>query len=84
MPSGRWQAARRPAAAGARARAAQAARNTERRRARVAALGFADLAAYLRVRRVEQGWPVERIQPSWAWGAAGSAPTSTPSRALLH
>jgi hypothetical protein len=27
----------------------------------VAALGFADLRAYLLVRRLEQGWPVERI-----------------------
>lgn len=33
----------------------------ERRRARVAALGFGELAAYLRVRRVEQGWPPARI-----------------------
>jgi hypothetical protein len=24
-------------------------------------LGFGELGAYLRVRRVEQGWPVERI-----------------------
>jgi len=49
------------AAAGARARAVQAARHAERRRARVAALGFGELAAYLRVRRVEQGWPLARI-----------------------
>jgi hypothetical protein len=49
------------AAAAARGRAALAARHAERRQARVAALGFADLAAYLRVRLVEQGWPTERI-----------------------
>jgi hypothetical protein len=30
--------------------------------ARVAALGFGELAAYLRVRRIEQGLPLARIQ----------------------
>jgi AraC-like DNA-binding protein len=49
------------AAAGARGRALQAAHHAERRQARLAALGFADLSGYLRVRRVEQGWPIERI-----------------------
>jgi hypothetical protein len=49
------------AAAAARGRAVLAARHTARRQARVAALGFADLGAYLRVRRVEQGWPIARI-----------------------
>jgi len=49
------------AAAAARRRAAQLERHAARRRARVAALGFADLADYLRVRRVEQGWPLARI-----------------------
>jgi hypothetical protein len=33
-----------------------------RRAARLAKLGFADLAAYLRVRHVEQGWSVKRMQ----------------------
>jgi len=50
------------AAAGSRGRAVQAARHAGRRQARVAALGFAELAAYLRVRRVEQGWPIEQIR----------------------
>jgi hypothetical protein len=49
------------AAAGARARAAEAAHHAERRQARVVALGFGELAAYLRVRRVEQGWPLGQI-----------------------
>jgi hypothetical protein len=49
------------AAAGSRGRAVQAAHHADRRQARVAALGFAELAAYLRVRRVKQGWPTERI-----------------------
>jgi hypothetical protein len=50
------------AAAGARGRAAQAASHTARRQARVVALEFGELAAYLRVRRVEQGWPLAQIQ----------------------
>jgi len=33
-----------------------------RRAARLAELGFADLAAYLRVRHVAQGWPVKRMR----------------------
>jgi len=41
---------------------AGAARHAERRQARVAVLGFGELTAYLRVRRVEQGWPLARIQ----------------------
>ncbi len=28
----------------------------------MAVLGFGELTAYLRVRRVEQGWPLARIQ----------------------
>jgi hypothetical protein len=57
----RTQATVAQAAAGARARAVQAARHAERRRATVAALGFGELAAYLRARRVEQGWPLAQI-----------------------
>jgi hypothetical protein len=57
----RTRATAAQAEAGARARAAVVARHAERRRARLAALGFADLGAYLRVRRVEHGWPIERI-----------------------
>jgi len=33
-----------------------------RRAARLAELGFADLAAYLKTRHVEQGWPVKRMR----------------------
>jgi hypothetical protein len=33
-----------------------------RRVARLAELGFADLAAYLRARHVEQGWSVKRMR----------------------
>jgi hypothetical protein len=33
-----------------------------RRVARLAELGFADLAAYLRARQVEQGWSVKRMR----------------------
>jgi hypothetical protein len=33
-----------------------------RRAARLAELGFADLAGYLRVRYVEQGWSVKRMR----------------------
>ena len=58
---GRMQPTAAQMAAAAQARASQTARYTERRRARVAALGFGELAAYLRVRRVEQGWPLARI-----------------------
>jgi hypothetical protein len=57
----RTRATAAQAAAGARGRAAQLERHAARRRARVAALGFADLAGYLRARRAEQGWPIERI-----------------------
>jgi hypothetical protein len=49
------------ATAAARGRALQVASHAERRQARVAALGFAELTAYLRVRRVEQGWSLARI-----------------------
>jgi hypothetical protein len=33
-----------------------------RRAARLAELGFEDLAAYLRARQVEQGWSVKRMR----------------------
>ncbi len=33
-----------------------------RRAARLAELGFQDLAAYLQARRVEQGWSVKRMR----------------------
>jgi hypothetical protein len=33
-----------------------------RRTGRLAELGFADLAGYLKARRVEQGWPVRRMR----------------------
>jgi hypothetical protein len=58
----RTRATAAQAAAGARGRALQAAHHAERRQARVVALGFEELGAYLRVRRVEQGWPLARIQ----------------------
>jgi len=46
-------------------------RGQARRAARLAALGFADLQGYLRVRRLQQGWPVRRVRaelrvdPAW-------------------
>jgi hypothetical protein len=58
----RTRATAAQAAAGARGRALQAARDAARRQARVVALGFGDLTGYLRVRRVEQGWLLARIQ----------------------
>jgi hypothetical protein len=36
-------------------------RKEDKRMERLAALGFGELASYLRARRVEQGWPIERI-----------------------
>lgn len=33
-----------------------------RRAARLAELGFGDLAGYLQVRYVEQGWPIKRMR----------------------
>lgn len=41
-----------------------------RRTARLSELGFADLSAYLRARRVEQGWSVKRMRASFE-SAAG-------------
>jgi hypothetical protein len=58
----RTRATAAQAAAGAQGRALQAAHHAERRQARVVALGYLELGAYLRVRRVEQGWPLARIQ----------------------
>jgi hypothetical protein len=49
------------AAAEARRRV-QAVEWQARRAARLAELGFADLAAYLRTRQVEQGWSVKRMR----------------------
>jgi hypothetical protein len=48
--------------ASARGRRAQAGVWQARRSARLAELGFADLAGYLRVRAVEQGWSVRRMR----------------------
>lgn len=45
-----------------RAAAHNRTRGQARRAARLAALGFADLQGYLRVRRLEQGWPIRRIR----------------------
>ncbi|HZD01955.1 MAG TPA: hypothetical protein VFA46_17705 [Actinomycetes bacterium] len=45
-----------------RAAARNRARVKARRAARLAELGFADLEAYLRVRRGQQGWPIWRLR----------------------
>jgi hypothetical protein len=62
----RTQATAAQAEAGARGRALQAARHAAQRQARVVSLGFGELAGYLLVRRVEQGWRSSGSQPSWA------------------
>src|SRR6266540_3509553 len=49
-------------AAAARGRRVQAGVWQARRAARLGELGFADLASYLRVRRVAQGWSVRRMR----------------------
>jgi hypothetical protein len=49
-------------AAGARGRQVQSASWRARRAARLAELGFQDLAAYLQCRFVEQGWSVRRLR----------------------
>jgi hypothetical protein len=41
-----------------------------RRAGRLAELGFADLAAYLRARQVEQGWSVKRMRAELRVGRA--------------
>jgi hypothetical protein len=52
----------RELAAGEQGRRAQAAAWQARRAARLAELGFLDLAGYLQRRYVEQGWSVRRIR----------------------
>jgi AraC-like DNA-binding protein len=52
----------RQLAAGERGRQVQSVSWQARRAARLAELGFADLAGYLRVRYVEQGWPIKRMR----------------------
>jgi hypothetical protein len=49
-------------AAAKRGQQAQSVAWQARRAARLAELGFADLAGYLRVRYVEQGWPIKRVR----------------------
>ncbi len=65
----------RPTAGHDRAATRRAARWAAERQARLAALGFADLEAYLRTRRVGQGWSVRRLRAelkvSRAWLEAG-------------
>jgi hypothetical protein len=45
-----------------RAAARNRAWGQARRAARPTELGFADLDEYLRVRRLEQGWPIQRLR----------------------
>jgi hypothetical protein len=45
-----------------RGRRVQAVSVAARRAARLAELGFADLEAYLWVRRLQQGWPIWRLR----------------------
>jgi AraC-like DNA-binding protein len=52
----------RQLAAGERGRQVQSVSWQARRAARLAELGFADLAGYLRVRYVEQGWPIKQMR----------------------
>ncbi len=52
----------RQRAAAASGRRVQSVGWQARRAARLAELGYADLAAYLRARRVEQGWSARRIR----------------------
>jgi hypothetical protein len=63
----RQRATRRPRRAIQRQRACWAAK----RHARLAALGFADVEGYLRVRRVEQGWSLRACSPSCRWVPRG-------------
>ncbi len=56
-------ARRQPAGGGAQPGAGQA-----RRAARLAQLGFADL----RVRRLQQGWPIRRLRAELGWTGPGS------------
>ncbi len=57
-------------AASARGRRAQDAWWQVRRAARIAELGFEDLASYLRARHVEQGWSVRRMRAELGVGKA--------------
>jgi AraC-like DNA-binding protein len=52
----------RQLAVGERGRRVQAVSWQQRRAARVEELGFADLAGYLQVRYLEQGWPIKRMR----------------------
>jgi AraC-like DNA-binding protein len=52
----------RQVAAGERGRRIQSVGWEARRVARLAELGFADLAGYLQCRYVEQGWPIKRMR----------------------
>jgi len=52
----------RQVAAGERGRRVQSVSWQTRRAARLAKLGFADLAAYLEARYVVQGWPIKRMR----------------------
>jgi AraC-like DNA-binding protein len=52
----------RQLAAGKRGRQVQSVSWQARRAARLAELGFGDLASYLQVRYVEQGWPIRRMR----------------------
>jgi hypothetical protein len=52
----------RQLAAGERGRQVQSVSWQARRAARLAELGFADLAAYLECRKVEQGWSIKRMR----------------------
>ena len=66
----RWRRTEREQAALARGRRVQAELWQARRAARLGELGFADLASYLRVRRVEQGWSVRRMRAELGVGKA--------------
>jgi hypothetical protein len=57
-------------AASVRGHRAQARGWQARRAARLAELGYGDLASYLRVRRVEQGWSVRRMRAELGVGEA--------------
>jgi hypothetical protein len=52
----------RQVAAGERGRRVQSASWQTRRAARLAELGFVDLAGYLQCRYVEQGWSIKRMR----------------------
>jgi AraC-like DNA-binding protein len=60
----------RQVAAGERGRRVQSVAWQARRSARLAELGFADLAGYLQCRFVEQGWPIRRMRSELRVGRA--------------